>query len=783
MYFKLHLLFLINCITVGAIIGVGSIFTNPLYAQDININLNAYKTAFPANEVRDWDNPATWEVWDGAVWIPATAPPNRDNDVFIEKDKEVRLIQNQEIGNLYLYGQDIMGNPPGKKIDLQEYNLDVYGALISFGGVDGSFYLQPLTSGITDWIYPEIGNIVFKGTSRTIVDRASWSASNGNSRFGVIFNPDPGEILTVNAAFKANSFVVQSGTVIQSVNTEGTEATSTFSFNTQETFGAGSYGKFIIEPGATLISDATRESGEIIRRSMGNPAADFHLKEGGALILNGEEPVIEAENILMEGDVHYSGDSGNQQFISGSMVLSPITYNNLFFEGEATKILPGFIELKGDLTYMGGGGINGDMTTLVFLGEGDQNVVNIGLVISSVEIRKPSGTLYINGDLAVTEHFTMTEGEVDFLDNQLYINLSGNGSYIYYGGSWKNMSQLNYLGLPPELNALNTTFPFEDQQLGGERHIFLSGTNSSENANLTITYTQLPGVNWDPDFDDNDGTPILYKLNSYFTLEVTNAVEAGSLELLISADSLIVVNEEDLRIVSDEVAASGAHLSGMDDGVYLARRSLNFNDLNNETFTIGSTGIASILPVSWLSYAAEELFTGNLISWSTTKEVENEKFIILKSIDDGADFEEIGEVAGSGNSNKIQHYSFLDKAINTVEKIFYQIKQVDQDGNFDFSPVFSLKMKESKLKNQFKIFPNPYEEGELTLIVPQDKRDLPSTIEIKNISGMMLIKESGKLGQTSHMIINKLKELGSGAYFITIETSGERQILKWLKKY
>src|SRR5690606_2491298 len=137
---------------------------------------------------------------------------------------------------------------------------------------------------------------------------------------------NPGDTLTVNAAFKANSFTIQSGTVIQTVNNEGTSATSTFSYNIQDEFGSGPYRTFVIEPGATLISYGTEDFGEILRRTDTRAAESFHLKEGGRLILLGEEPIIEAASIQLEGDVHYNGEAGNQQFISGE--INPSSYNN-----------------------------------------------------------------------------------------------------------------------------------------------------------------------------------------------------------------------------------------------------------------------------------------------------------------------------------------------------------------------------------------------------------------------------------------------------------------------
>src|SRR5690606_15799381 len=311
-----------------------------------------------------------WEVWDGTLWTSASVPPDRNNDVFIEKDNEVRLRQTQEVGNLYLFA----GTDAGKKLNLQVYDLDVYGALGCFTKTGETYTIFRSTSLTEEWIYPETGNIVLKGATRTVVGRFSWSGGNGQRRLGVVFNPDPGETLTVNAVFKASSFVVKTGTIYQTVNFDGTPATSSFSFNFQDKISTADYGDFIIEAGATLISEATDSYGELIFRTTNRPASNFHLKEGGNLILLGEEPIIEAVNIQLEGNVYYSGNTGTQQFISGSMagVTDPVTYHHLFFEGAAEKQPPDFLELTGDFTFLSGGAVNTSDTAIDFTGSADQ---------------------------------------------------------------------------------------------------------------------------------------------------------------------------------------------------------------------------------------------------------------------------------------------------------------------------------------------------------------------------------------------------------------------------
>ena len=296
---------------------------------------------------------------------------------------------------------------------------------------------------------------------------------------------------------------------------------------------------------------------------------------------------------------------------------------------------------------------------------------------------------------------------------------------------------------------------------------------------LIIDYHQLPEVNWDPNFYDHDNTLILYKLNSYFDFQLSGINETDPWELRISADGLVVDHEADLRIVGDLEAAPGIHLPGLQDGEYLARRSLIPGELNNETFTIGSTGIASILPVTWLSLDVEETSNGNLIHWSTSRETGNWKFILLKSEQADSGFEEIGEIIGQGNSNMIQNYSFLDQGINTVDKVYYQIKQVDIDGSFDFSDVISLTIKNNS--SRWQIYPNPFTGGQLVFSVPDHQKHTHAYVVIQDTSGRLLGREYGQLGEASRRILSKLNEALPGTYFISVITAKEKRVLKWVK--
>lgn len=723
----------------------------------------------------NYNNAGIWETWSGSEWMPATIKPNKNNNIFVDQNHEVQLMENEEAKNVYLYS----AAGPGRKINLQTFELHVFGALRGLTKIDEVFQINTVTNALIDWIYPETGKIVFKGESRTVVDRGSWSANTTNSRYTVVFDPDPGETLIVNSAFKANAFIIQSGTVIQTVNTAGIPACSTFSFNNQVAFnGNGPYGNLIIEPGATLISECSSPLSQIIRRSETIPASLFHVKPGANLILLGNNSLIDAESILFEGNVYYRSPVGNQHLAQTTFPASgnPFTYHHLYFENGSTKILPEQLSLRGNLVVEPGVMVLESPSKISFEGNENQLVTGWEFNIEEVEINKPGGNLILHADLKTRSSLIMKSGRIDFNGFDLYTNTSGSGSLFYEGGTWLNLHRFFYQNIPNELEPHNATFPFEDAYQGGIRKIQLIG--DTPGGDLNIRFIEIPGANWAPMFSDHDGTPILYQLNSYF--EISGSVSENSeIEMKISAENLIVEDEDDLRIVSNGLASPGSHLPGSDPVKLWARRLLDFVDLNGNTFTIGSFRELSVLPVVWLNTRATwKKEDGILVGWSTAQEKNNEKFVLFRSLEGITNFEALAEIPSLGDKDSPQDYQFRYKERIIHPDVYFQIAQIDQNGESSFSKVFRLEGWKPDLNGKPSIWPNPYSAGKLNIEFP----------DVWDADGIFfqLFDSTGTVYSEGGYSENKLEEgiekLYPGIYFIGFFQRGEIHVIRIVKK-
>lgn len=748
------------------------IFINPILANGQIIHeINDYKSMGSGN----YNNPAVWNIWDGVGWVAAIGKPDRNNNIFIEQGHEIRLTANEEAKNVYLFS----AASPGRKLNLQTFELQVYGALRATDKSGTDFILNNGSSLLTDWIYPETGKIVFKGNSRTVVDRASWSAQNSNSRYMVVFNPNPGETLTVNSGFKANAFIIQTGTVVQTINTMGIPACSTFSFNNQIAFnGTGPYGDFIIEPGATFISNCSAPLDQILRRSASITAALFHLKPGANLVLTANDPTMDVAEFRFEGNVYYRSNTGNQRLVRTTFATSgnPKTYNNILFENPSNKLLPDSLFLNGDFARLTGGNVIENPTYLRFQGTGIQQVIGFDMDLNQLEVNKPSGSLLFYADVKSKTNFIMKNGQVDFSGFDLYVNTSGGGSLSYQGGKWLNLNHLYYNNIPSILTAENATFPFEDLYQGGIRKIQLLG--NSPGGNISARFLEIPGRNDDPMYNDLDGTPILYQLNSYFEFAGLSP-STNSIEMRISADNLVVDDVDDLRITGNGIAAPGNHLPGLDPTLLWARREIEFGDINGNIFTVGSFRPLSVLPVNWLDMKAEFNQRDIKISWSTAQESNNQKFYIHRSIGDIKNFEAIGEIASKGDSDEIQHYEFSYFEKSVSKHVYFQLEQVDFDGKKSFSKVFKLEGKIEKDQNmKVRIWPNPYEIGPIQIELPEEVHKEGFSVRISDMKGLHYLFEEHSQIQLERF----LEKLQRGVYIIEIITSDKKYVLKFIKK-
>jgi hypothetical protein len=187
---------------------------------------------------------------------------------------------------------------------------------------------------------------------------------------------------------------------------------------------------------------------------------------------------------------------------------------------------------------------------------------------------------------------------------------------------------------------------------------------------------------------------------------------------------------------------------------------------NNEVVILASSGsnkwkgvIAGITPLPVeLSYftAALNGITVQL-RWRTETEVNNYGFDILR-LAQNDEWITIGFVVGNGNTNSPKHYAFSDASITNPGQYNYRLKQIDNDGTFEYSNVVTVNVGAPDNFYLSQNYPNPFN---------------PTTSLQYKVSSRQFVslKIYDVLGKEVTSLVNEEKP--AGTYTITFDASSD----------
>ncbi len=193
---------------------------------------------------------------------------------------------------------------------------------------------------------------------------------------------------------------------------------------------------------------------------------------------------------------------------------------------------------------------------------------------------------------------------------------------------------------------------------------------------------------------------------------------------------------------------------------------------NTGAYDLGAYEHISTLPVSLINFGGRATTVGNVLAWRTTAEQNNRGFEILRS-KNGSDFVTIGfekTQAINGNSTATLEYSFNDN--NILDDAFYQLKQIDFDGNTTPSNIIVLK---AGFIVENKIYPNPVS-NDLNMVFTANQTS-KVIITVSNLVGKIEISKQDVINKgNNHLKLNTHK-LIPGWYIISVKNMWGTEIL------
>ena len=168
----------------------------------------------------------------------------------------------------------------------------------------------------------------------------------------------------------------------------------------------------------------------------------------------------------------------------------------------------------------------------------------------------------------------------------------------------------------------------------------------------------------------------------------------------------------------------------------------------------------TIMPVELTSFSALTHNNSVTLNWKTATEVNNFGFEVERASSQTSpgqeDWTKIGFIKGNGNSNSPKNYIYIDNSDLSSSKYSYRLKQIDNDGQFEYSNVVEVsfnKLTEFSLQQNY---PNPFNPS--TTI----SYSLPEKAQVRLIVYDVIGREVANL-------VNKEEE--SGTYNVKFDAS------------
>ena len=189
---------------------------------------------------------------------------------------------------------------------------------------------------------------------------------------------------------------------------------------------------------------------------------------------------------------------------------------------------------------------------------------------------------------------------------------------------------------------------------------------------------------------------------------------------------------------------------------------------NQGNYVITATGTA--LPVSITKFTGEKRGSTNLLSWTTSTEVNNKGFELQRSAtgDRYLPLSFVETKAINGNSSAVLSYQATDTKPYSGNT-YYRLKQVDKNGKISYSNIVSIKG--DKVNNLVisDVYPNPAS-NILNMVVASPNDEMVSVV-VTDITGKILQKQATQINSGNNSLKLNVSHLASGSYLLKLVCS------------
>lgn len=463
-------------------------------------------------------------------------------------------------------------------------------------------------------------------------------------------------------------------------------------------------------------------------------------------------------------------DVANQPIISTAQHANTQT---LFIQSNSSVTLDpnARINICGDLEVANNANFASGLNSEVhFTGSVDQTIdvdgtANFEHVYTEQTI--PSN-IYINQNLNIAQSLTLTQGVIVTGSNEVFVQNgqansvnAGNVNAYVQGYLRRNVSENGIYYLP--VGNASKGYELAEVRFNNRSDVnqLFSYFNDWPGAPYILNQADCNGIldqpaldhgYWtiDATFQSNIPSPVNYDLYLH-NRSFTNPIAGWSIMKKPTGSPVTNFNILDGTCTTNP-------------SVTLTRR---FNMTSFSDFAVAQS--STPLPVEWLNLTATPQNNAIKIYWLTQTESNNAGFEIQKSID-GIHFVPLQFIAGAVNSNQIKEYQHYDFDVKPNQKYYYRLKQVDLNGDYQYSNVVEATLND--VKPIITIYPNPA--SNYIHITNNTEWKGKVKVQLFNIQGQ-LIQENIFENQN---IVFSLQGIVSGKYLLRIESEDVYEVIK-----
>nr|WP_294898246.1 sialate O-acetylesterase [uncultured Pedobacter sp.] len=191
-----------------------------------------------------------------------------------------------------------------------------------------------------------------------------------------------------------------------------------------------------------------------------------------------------------------------------------------------------------------------------------------------------------------------------------------------------------------------------------------------------------------------------------------------------------------------------------------------------QRYAVAMKSVQATLPITLVKFKASKKNDGALIQWSTSSEINNDRFELEHSVD-GKTFQKITVIKGNGTSNQLINYSYLDKNPDNGVN-YYRLVQYDLDGKKSTSDVVALTFSFSNKGNDFEIFLYPNPAKDKIFVNLKAKPNQQIKMAIYNLQGQQLrqLKFSA-----NELVQENIQDLGPGVYILRVQDADSGELI------